>query len=266
MKAVIVKTLIGSGLFGLFVLLLWADPSGRYFNLSGLFLVVVGTFAATVLAHSFRGVTDLLRRLRSKLTNKASMDSEDLDVFLHLVEAHRRGSVRAAEQAARRLQESLLRTGAELVINRTPQADLTRMLQWKIGAQRERDQAEIQIVRTMGAFAPAFGMLGTLLGLIGMMYGLDANRMEQIGESMGFAMLTTVYGLVLANLVLKPLATRLERRANENLAWAYVQMESVLMLHDRCHAAMFRDYWQAFFDHPEASEPIDSLPLSVAKS
>ncbi|WP_434111084.1 motility protein A [Methylocaldum sp. GT1TLB] len=266
MKAVIVKVLIGSGLFGLFVLLLWADPSGRYFNLSGLFLVVVGTFAATVLAHSFRGVTDLLRRLRSKLTNKASMDSEDLDVFLHLVEAHRRGSVRAAEQSARRLQESLLRTGAELVINRTPQADLTRMLQWKIGAQRERDQAEIQIVRTMGAFAPAFGMLGTLLGLIGMMYGLDANRMEQIGESMGFAMLTTVYGLVLANLVLKPLATRLERRANENLAWAYVQMESVLMLHDRCHAAMFRDYWQAFFDHPEASEPIDSLPLSVAKS
>jgi len=265
MKAVIAKALIGLGLLGLFVLLLWADPSGRYFNLSGLFLVVVGTFAATALAHSFRGVTDLLRRLRSKLGNKA-METEDLDVFLRVVEAHRHGSVRAAEQAARRLQEPLLRTGAELVINRTPQADLTRMLQWKIGALRERDQAEIQIVRTMGAFAPAFGMLGTLFGLIGMMYGLDANRMEQIGEAMGFAMLTTVYGLVLANLVLKPVATRLERRAKENLAWAYVQMESVLMLHDRCHAAMFRDYWQAFFDQPEASEAVDSLPLSMAKS
>ncbi|MGX2038905.1 motility protein A [Methylocaldum sp. MU1018] len=266
MKAVIVNILIGSGLFGLFVLLLWADPSGRYFNISGLFLVVVGTFAATVLAHSFRGVTDLLRQLRSKLGSKASMASDDLDMFLRVVDAHRQGAVRAAEQAAKRLQESLLRTGAELVISRTPPADLRRMLQWKIGAQRERDQAEIQIVRTMGTFAPAFGMLGTLFGLIGMMYGLDANRMEQIGEAMGFAMLTTVYGLVLANLALKPLATRLERRAKENLAWAYVQMESVLMLHDRCHAAMFRDYWQAFFDRPEASEPVDALPLSVVKS
>jgi len=265
MKAVIVKALIGTGLFGLFGLLLWADPSGRYFNISGLFLVVVGTFAATALAHSFRGVTDLLRRLRAKLGNTA-MDTEDLDVFLRVVEAHRHGNVRAAEQAARRLREPLLRTGAELVINRTPQADLTRMLQWKIGAQRERDQAEIQIVRTMGAFAPAFGMLGTLFGLIGMMYGLDANRMEQIGEAMGFAMLTTVYGLVLANLALKPLATRLERRAKENLAWAYVQMESVLMLHDRCHVTMFRDYWRAFFDQPEAGEAIDSLPLGMAKS
>ncbi|HYE36364.1 motility protein A [Methylocaldum sp.] len=266
MKAVIVKALGGLGLLGLFSLLLWADPSGRYFNVSGLFLVVAGTFAATVLAHSFRGVTDLLRRLRSKLGNKASMDNDDLDVFLRVVEAHRQGAVRAAEQAARRLQEPLLRAGAELVINRTPQADLTRMLQWKIGAQRERDQAEIQIIRTMGTFAPAFGMLGTLFGLIEMMYGLDANRMEQIGEAMGFAMLTTVYGLVLTNLVLKPIATRLERRAKENLAWSYVQMESVLMLHDRCHSAMFRDYWQAFFDQPETNEPIDSLPLSMANS
>jgi chemotaxis protein MotA len=266
MKAVMVKALIGFGLFALFILLLWADPSGRYFNLSGLFLVFVGTFAATALAHSFRSVTELLRQLRSKLGNKPSLPNEELEVFLRVVEAHRRGSVRSAELAARRLKESVLRTGAELVIGRTPQADLTRMLQWKIGAQRERDRAEIQIVRTMGAFAPAFGMLGTLLGLIGMMHDLDANRMEQIGESMGFAMLTTVYGLVLANLVLKPLATRLERRANENLAWAYVQMESVLMLHDRCHAAMFRNYWQAFFDRPGAGESVDSLPLGVAES
>jgi chemotaxis protein MotA len=267
MKNTIIKILIGLGIGSLCLLVQWADPSGRYLNLPGLVWVVAGTFTMSFLAQSFGSVIDLFKRLPSKLRSQQSAIAEELQLFLRIVDLHRQGNARAAELTAKRLQEPLLRNGTELVINRTPPADLTRILQWRIGALRERDHDDIKIIRTMGVFAPAFGMLGTLVGLIEMMYALDSNNLDKIGESMGFAMLTTAYGLVLANLIFKPIASRLERRAKERMAWLQVQAEAVRMLHDRCHPSLIRDYWQAFQNRSDEPAPATEAPaLSIVKS
>lgn len=256
---------------GLFVALLClyaglAGHGGRYLNLPGLVLVVLGTLAASMLAYSWREVADLLRRLPEKLKAKPAIDPAEVGLFLRVAEWNRLGRVRNAEQMARQLREPILRQGADLVINRTPPAELGRLLQWKIGAQRELEQDQIRIVRIMAALAPAFGMLGTLFGLIDMMYALDGNQLNKIGAAMGFSLLTTVYGLVFANLVLKPIAARLERGVRERLAWLHVQAEAVRLLQERCHPGVIQDYLRAYLERVEVTEALESAALTPAKS
>ena len=242
------------------------DPAGQIFNIPGILIVIAGTFVATALGQSFRTVVNVIRQLPQKLARQSFANEADIGLLLKVAELHRQGNIRLAEQAARRIDSPFLRSSVQLVLDRTPYADLNRMLQWKIGAQREQDHSEIQIFRTMMAFAPAFGMLGTLFGLISMLYGLDSKNFQHIGESMGFAMLTTVYGLMLANLALKPIVTRLEMRSKERLAWLYVQCEAVFMVHGKYHPNLIGEYLRAFLDNPGESEPEAELQLGTVKS
>jgi chemotaxis protein MotA len=269
MKRLIVPIAGGLALAALALLVLlalWANPSGRYVNLPGLALVTLGTLAASILAHSARNVLGMLRRLPAKLGRRVPVNGEELELFLRIAEWHRQGRTQLAEQTAKKLQDPILRSGAELVIGRAPESELGRMLAWKIGAQRERDQDDIKIILAMAGFAPALGMLGTLIGLIEMMYALDSSQMDHIGAAMGFALLATVYGLVIANLVLKPVAVRLEDRAKEHLAWRHVQAEAVRLLHERGHPSLIRDYWRTYLERSEPSAPTRPLELAPSKS
>ncbi len=85
-----------------------------------------------------------------------------------------------------------------------------RNLQWRTANIKEEDKAEIRVLQSMIGFAPAFGMLGTLFGLMSLLFRLGESGLAEIGVSMGFAMITTVYGLVLSNLIIKPLAIKME--------------------------------------------------------
>ncbi len=246
MKTTLIKILAGLLLGCLALLIQWVDLGGRYLNLPGLLWVLLGPLALAALAHSTPTVVTLMRELPRKIRNMPPVDPQELQIFLHVVELHRTGNARGAEQAAKRLEDPLWRQGVELVIQRTPLDDLTRLLQWKTASIREQYHEEIRIIKTLGAFAPAFGMLGTLMGLIDMMYALDANNLGKIGTAMGFAMLTTAYGLALANLVFKPIASRLENRCKTHVSRQQVQIETIRMLHERSHPGLVRDYWQAF--------------------
>lgn len=267
MKNLAVKALHATLLLLILGLILKFDPAGRVLNIPGLTIVIAGTLIATVLGQSWRSVVVLLKQLPAKLARQSPVNEVDMALFVKVAEMFRQGNIRYAELGARRIETPSLRAGVQMVLDRTSQEDIARMMQWKIGAQRELDHGEIQVFRTMMGFAPAFGMLGTLFGLIAMLYGLDAKSFQHIGESMGFAMLTTVYGLMLANLVIKPIVTRLELRSRERLAWMQVQCEAVLMMHEQCHPRVIEEYLQSFLLHPNEVERMagGEIELSAVK-
>jgi chemotaxis protein MotA len=99
-----------------------------------------------------------------------------------------------------------------------------------------------------------------------MLYELDSTAMQHIGESMGFAMLTTVYGLLMSNLVLKPVISRLETNSRKRLAWMYVQVEAVMMMEEKCHSNVIQDALLAFLDDPEISNPREELELKAIRT
>jgi chemotaxis protein MotA len=259
------STVIGlasGGLIVLIMLLVAPSQIGLFINIPGLLVVVGGTLAATVVSRPFADVVRVLRGL-PELANDVPMTAHhEIGQLQRVAEYYRHGYVRAAEQELERVSNPFLRTGMQLVIDRGPVQDLVKVLQWRIAGLRSREQADAQIVRTMATLTPAFGMVGTLFGLVHMLSGLGAAGLPEIGASMAFAMSSTLYGILLANLVLKPLAIKMERRTQQRLVVLHMLQEGILMLYDRCHPTLIREALEAYLAHQqEAAQDASGLAL-----
>lgn len=244
--------------------LLWLQWRGHYINFTGLLEVVGGTLGAAMLGRSPRKVWALLRDLPRRLRRPLEDKSADVEFFLDIAGLYRHGNIQTAEHSVRILADPILRNGVNLILDRTPRDDLVRLLQWKSGALREHDQSEIQILRTIMMLAPAFGMLGTLLGMAQMLNQLELAGLQQIGSATGFALWSTVYGLVIANLLAKPAVMRLEQQARERRAWEFAFMEAVLMMHDRRHPSLIREYLQTLLEQPQPATAGATLQWGAA--
>ncbi|MEO5342078.1 MAG: MotA/TolQ/ExbB proton channel family protein [Gammaproteobacteria bacterium SHHR-1] len=218
--------------------------------IAGFVFVVGGTFLASVSSQSADKVLGVLLKAPQAFDNaeQRRYRRRTLDSFLPVAEWARRGNARAAERLARQINDDFLRRGVMLVLDRTPEREMMRTLQWRIGNERENDQQEIRVIRAMVGYAPALGMLGTLLGLVQMLFGLGDKGINEIGVAMGFAMLTTVYGLIGANLLLKPLAAKMEQQSRARISWMYAQLEAVLMLRERSHPVHIQEALETYLD------------------
>jgi len=245
-QILVVVVLVLAVLLSIVMSMLMDDQSGVLANLPGLVFVIGGTLLTTVMSQSLQKVMGVFRNVRRKLGKEKDSIGNQVETIVRLIEDYRDGRVRSAERELDSLPDGLFRYGARLVLDNTPSSDLARLLQWRSGSMREHDAEDVHILRSMAAFAPAFGMLGTIFGLVQMLYGLGDSGLDELGKTMGFAMMTTVYGLVAANIIFKPLAIKLERHAKKQQAWQHTQFELVLMLQQRKHTRLVRDYIQAF--------------------
>lgn len=236
--------IVGIAGFGVLMTLLASTIGLAWANLPGLVLVVGGTWLASVIGHSPEPVMNLIKRLPElfRAAPAVHLPPQDHKRLLQVADLCRRGQVRNAENAATAIGDAFLRTGARLALDRHSGDELVRMLQWRIRRQKESDQRDIRILRTMAAFAPAFGMLGTLVGLVALLGNLGASGLEYVGVAMGFALMSTLYGLLAANLVFKPLALKLEDRSRQQLLHMNFLMDAVLMLHERQHPVLINDF------------------------
>lgn len=253
------STLLGL-LGGAVVLLVMALVSHQnllaLFNVPGLVMVLGGTLAATIVSRPIREVVTALRALRPLLRDEKMEINREITQLLAIAHWYRDGNLRAAEQALGQVQNPLLRAGAQLVLDREPIDDVVKLLKWRIAGARARELSSAQILRTMATFAPAFGMLGTLFGLIQMLGGLGGADLAAIGAMMSFALITTLYGLLLANMVFKPLAMKLEQRIDQQAMLMNFIVEGVLLLHDRRHPMVIKEALTTYMLHHQANDPL----------
>lgn len=220
---------------------LMAPGSGAMAVFAGLWLVVGGTVLIARISSS-SSVFTLLSGCFKFLRSPQSMGGEeDLKWFLEVASLFRFGNIRPAEEAAQHISDPFLRSGTQLVLDRFAREQVIISLQRQIADDRDQLRRPVDLLLAMSGYAPTLGMLGTLLGLVQMLFGLSAGNLETVGSSMGFGMLTTVYGLVLANLAFKPLAHKLEQRGRDRVAQTMTYLQAITMLHDREHTVVIRE-------------------------
>lgn len=243
--------LAAGGVLVLGMMLLTPQHIGVFFNIPGLLIVFGGTLAATVVSRPIADVVRVLRGLPDLATDEILTAEGEVEQLLRVAEWYRRGNLPAAERELNQVANPFLRSGMQMVIDQGPLQDLTKVLQWRIAGLRSREQADAQILRTMATLAPAFGMLGTLFGLVQMLSGLGHSGLQAIGASMAFAMSSTLYGILAANLVLKPLALKMERRTQQRLVLMSMLQEGILLLYDRRHPTLIRETLDAYLAHQQ---------------
>lgn len=177
-------------------------------------LIVFGTTGASLFimfpAKKVLGVFSVVKKC---FTVKMPAPQEEIRRLSDLAAVARRDGLLALEKKLSEVTDPFLIRGLEMVIDGTPRDKLEEVLSIELGCIQERHATGKKIFDQLGALFPAFGMVGTLIGLIQMLGKLDDP--SKIGAGMAVAMITTFYGSVAANLVCLPLANKLEARSKE---------------------------------------------------
>lgn len=243
------STLIGvltsTTMLGLLLAFSTPDPS-LFVNLPGLGIVLGGTLAAVFISYPLREVLRIFSLVVTVFRRESYNDQNNIQHIVRIAKIWQQGDIQAIEREIETLRSPFLRTGVQLVIDHTPTDQLVDLLQWRIARLRAQEQAEAQLFRAMAGFAPAFGMLGTLIGLISLLPLMGTNDVTVIGPHMAVALITTLYGILLANLVCKPIALKLERRTERRMVAMNLILQGVIMLNEKRGPAQIRETLQNF--------------------
>lgn len=233
------------------------DGPAAMLNVTGLAIVVLGTLGAVLISYPWREVKRVVRLAVHVFRDPGSRKEQDIESLVHLARLWFSGSPRKVEAALREVRNPFLRTGVELIIDNTPEQEVLDLMRWRMVRMKARERGEAQMFRTMALYAPAFGMVGTLIGLVNMLAVIDLGDLALVGEHMAVALLSTFYGIVLANLVFKPIAVKLERRTEERLITMNMIMEGVSLLSRRQAPAFIAATLNSFVvqHHDELQDP-----------
>jgi len=237
--------LAGLGLIVLSIFLSAVEP-GVYINLPGLLVVIGGTLAATLVSFPTSELAKVWGVLGNVFRNRQYSVRDDISEIAHAARLRRHGDLARIEDQLERIANPFLKTSIQLVIDNTPADEIVNILQWRIKRLREQERAEAQIFHTMAIYAPAFGMFGTLIGMVNMLYGINGPDLLNVGHNMAVALMTTLYGLVLSNLIFKPIAIKVERRTEKRAMIMRMIVEGTIMLAGNRSPVFIRETLKSF--------------------
>lgn len=184
-----------------------------FFDLPSFILVVGGTVAALLVAFSFAECKAGLAALKDFFTYKAPDLAGYVRLFSDLARTARRDGLLALDRRLGELDDAFVRFGMEMAVDGVEEEAIGAMIDQKVGDEMARRQLGVRFMNFAGQCAPAFGMVGTLIGLIQMLQNLTDP--SQIGSGMAVALITTFYGAMLSNLVFLPIAARMKAQLGE---------------------------------------------------
>ncbi|MBX3453848.1 MotA/TolQ/ExbB proton channel family protein [Ferrovibrio sp.] len=219
----------------------------NYLNLVGFIIVFGGVCVGALIAFQGREIMAALRAFGAIFSRDAGIRTE----IAELVEVARQLSgrnIHQAEERIARITSPFLKLGLQLVIDGTPVDDLMHIMNWRIRKMAEIESAQARFFRTLATLAPGFGLLGTLAGMVAMLRELGNGDIERVGSGMAVAMLATLYGVVLSNLIFKPIAIKIEQRTQRRVAMLNILLEGILLVSLGRSAGVVSDAMEAFLN------------------
>ncbi len=219
---------------------------------AGVMITIGGSFSALLV--SFR--LDEIKTV-GQVTKKVFVrqDNSILDLharFVDLAQKARREGLLVLEDELDQIEDDFLRNGLQMVIDGFEPDNIRNILNAELSSLESRHDLGQNLYRTWGAYAPAFGMIGTLIGLILMLASLDDP--SAIGPGMAIALLTTLYGSLLANLVLLPMANKLGVYSEEEIRLKEIIIEALLALQSGINPRLLQEQIKSYFSPTEKKQ------------
>lgn len=231
-----------------------------FVSLSSFLIVAGGSFAATLLSFSMRDVFGLLRSAMAVFKKQKIDMPNEVDAIVELAPIARK-SMQELEKSLGSVKNFFLRDGLQMVIDGYNPDEIREILETRIENRILREKGEANVLRTMGKYSPAFGMIGTLIGLVVMLYGMadmaggGDDPMAVLGAGMGAALITTFYGTILANMFFNPMAEKFEIRIKNQTMMQQMLIEGVLLIHARKHPLIVREKLNSYLRPRDWKKP-----------
>jgi chemotaxis protein MotA len=175
---------------------------------SSFVLVLLGALGASLMAHRTKELSRLVKAGVYVFKGAPPDPSVAVTHLASLADVARREGMLALEAKLGDIDDPFLRSGLQFVVDGLDAEQVRELLEIEMGAVDERHQLGIGFFKSLGGYAPTFGMIGTVVGLINMLQNLSDP--SQLGIGMSLALLTTLYGVMFANLIFLPIANKLE--------------------------------------------------------
>ena len=190
-------------------------PLTLFINIQGLMIVVGGTFGCILSNYSFKDVLGAFTILRKAFLHKETQYSKAIKQLIELSTKARKEGILSLQSHMININDDFLAKGIQMAVDGQEPESLKTMLYQEIEKLEERHEGGAEIFTTMAAYAPALGMIGTLIGLVQMLQTMDDP--STIGPAMAVALLTTFYGAVIANVMCIPVAGKLRLRSQSEV-------------------------------------------------
>ncbi len=237
-----------------------------FFNLNSILIVFGGTFSATLVNYPMKHVMNIFRVVKNVFTGEDYDYQNMIEQIVEKAEKARKNGVLSLEADLPKIEDTFLRNGIELAINERDSGLLRTYLHLELSNVERRHSMGQEIFFYMGAYSPAFGMLGTIIGLIIMMNNFSgtgngqeidamsfdvAQKFAQLLSGMGLALITTFYGVLLANLVFLPIGGKLKRKSENEMMLKNIVVEGIISIHRKEHPILIREKLMTFVPRTE---------------
>jgi chemotaxis protein MotA len=224
--ATIIGIIAGMGL------VLWgilnAGQLSWFWSFSSVLIVIGGTISATFIAYPLNKVLSTFKVVKKAFSNTDFRLNEIISEIINLANVARREGLLALEEAVEGINDEFLQKGVMLIVDGTDPELVKNILETELSFLEERHSEGKGLFDIMATLAPAFGMIGTLIGLVSMLKQLDDP--STIGPSMAVALITTFYGSLLANLFFVPIGKKLKIKSREEILLKEIMIEGLLSI------------------------------------
>jgi len=225
-----ITTMIGliAGTIFIYVGIVMEGDIANFYDVASIMITLGGTIAATLIHYPLPQIIRVFSVVKKTFSNKNLDPEQGIQTILNLAVIARREGLLQLEEAVVDLDDSFLQKGILLVVDGTNPELLKNMMETELTFIEERHKQGRGILESMASYAPAFGLIGTLIGLINMLKRLDDP--SSLGPAMAVALVTTFYGAILANLILLPMAGKLKCYSSQEILYKEMILEGILSI------------------------------------
>ncbi len=241
-----IATLIG--IVAAFLLVGVAIVTGQgisfFFSVPSVLIVFGGTIGSTLVNFPLSEVLAVINVAKNAFMTKEVSSYDAIDQLVDIAEKARREGILAIERELDDVQDSFMKLGIQYAVDGTEPETIRSIMESELTGMEERHRQGKRIFEAMGMYSPAFGMVGTLIGLIQMLASLDDP--SKIGQGMATALVTTLYGSLAANILFLPLAGKLEYRSREEARRKELIIEGILSIQSGDNPRIVREKLKTF--------------------
>ena len=216
-----------------------------FINIHGILIVFGGVIASTLTSFSFDEVMRGFRAFLLVFTRKHIDYVGQINEIAEVGSIYLKGGFPELEKKVDTMRNNLFKDGLRYFLSGYKKDEIVMMLEDALTLRLDREAVDAKMLKQMGKFAPAFGMVGTVVGMIFMLSQMGTNP-EKMGPFLATALTATFYGLFLANIVFYPMGEKVAVTSESNLLQGRIWVEGVAMITEKRHPLYIKDKLASF--------------------
>jgi len=217
-----------AGIIFMVVSIMLGGRLGLFFDVPSIMITFGGSFSAMLISYPLHKFISSMKTARLAFQVQRLNPGVVIKQIIDLAFTARKEGLLALEEMAQTMEDEFLKKGILLIVDGTDPELVRSIMETELAFVEDRHKENQGFWQTLASMGPSWGMIGTLIGLINMLDNLDDP--STLGPSMSVALMTTLYGSVLANFIADPIANKLKSRSGEEVLLKEVTIEGLLSI------------------------------------